>query len=292
MSKISTNLAKLHHKILQKLHVRPGEGRIKAFLREFICFGYKEAICCVFPAFIFGMLAITKFVQFPGIYRYDLLLIACVLMQWLMLKTKLETRHEFYVICVFHLLGISMEIFKVAHGSWAYPEPGYTKIMGVPLYSGFMYASVASYVCQAWRHFDLTYKAWPQLSQNACYASLIYGNFYTNAYVKDIRLIIIPLLLIGFSKTIVYFNTNGQTRQMPMSVSFLLIAFFIWLAENIGTFLGAWRYPHQTKEWTMVKLQLMSSWFLLVIVSVIIVAMLKMWKKDHLPKEANANITL
>ena len=48
-----------------------------------------------------------------------------------------------------------MELFKVHKGSWSYPEEAYTKFFGVPLYSGFMYASVASYMCQAWHWFNL-----------------------------------------------------------------------------------------------------------------------------------------
>ena len=55
----------------------------------------------------------------------------------------LETKKEVGVICFFHLLGVSMEIFKVSHGAWTYPDDGFSKVMGVPLYSGFMYASVA-----------------------------------------------------------------------------------------------------------------------------------------------------
>jgi len=229
----------------------------------------------MFPVFIFSLLAVTKLFTIPGVPRYDLLLVACVAMQYAMYRSGLETKKEVAVICFFHLLGVSMEIFKVSHGAWAYPEPGYSKVMGVPLYSGFMYASVASYICQAWRHFDLKLDAWPSLPQSSSFAFAIYGNFYTNAFVADVRLVIIPLLLVAFWKTWVRFETNGIVRRMPMVLSFFLIAFFVWIAENVGTFLGAWRYPHQESGWSPVRLQLMSSWFLLVIVSIIIVAVLK-----------------
>ena len=65
-----------------------------------------------------------------------------------MYKTKMETKQEIYIICVFHLVGLAMEIFKVNMGSWNYPDYSITKVFGVPLYSGFMYASVASYICR------------------------------------------------------------------------------------------------------------------------------------------------
>ena len=89
------------------------------------------------------------------------MLISCIFMQVVMYSTGIETKDEVLVICIFHLLGLAMELFKVHIGSWSYPENAYTKIGGVPLYSGFMYASVASYMCQAWRRFDLKMLHWP-----------------------------------------------------------------------------------------------------------------------------------
>ncbi len=64
-------------------------------------------------------------------------------MQWIMYKTGLETKDELKVITAFHLIGLLLEIYKVHFGSWSYPEEAYSKIFGVPLYSGFMHASVA-----------------------------------------------------------------------------------------------------------------------------------------------------
>ncbi|MDZ4551831.1 DUF817 family protein, partial [Bacillus cereus] len=57
-----------------------------------------------------------------GLYRYDFILIACLLMQWIMYKTGLETKDELKVITVFHLIGLLLEIYKVHFGSWSYPE--------------------------------------------------------------------------------------------------------------------------------------------------------------------------
>ncbi|MNJ46942.1 hypothetical protein D3C77_420850 [compost metagenome] len=62
---------------------------------------------------------------------------------------------------------------------------------------------------------------------------------------------------------------------MPLLLSFLLIGFFIWVAENVTTFLGAWKYPNQEETWHLVHIGKISSWFLLVVISVIIVAQLK-----------------
>ncbi|MCX8047106.1 MAG: DUF817 family protein, partial [Anoxybacillus gonensis] len=50
------------------------------------------------------------------------------------------------------------------------------------------------------------------------------------------------------------------------------------IAENIATFFGAWQYPNQVDTWSIVHLGKVSSWFLLVIVSFLIVATLKQVK--------------
>ena len=66
-----------------------------------------------------------------------------------------------------------------------------------------------------------------------------------------------------------------QRRLTTWLLAFVLVGFFIWIAENIATFLGAWQYPHQAAAWAPVHLQKVGSWSLLVILSFIIVAQLK-----------------
>ncbi len=39
---------------------------------------------------------------------------------------------------------------------------------------------------------------------------------------------------------------------MPVLFAFVLVAFFIWVAENIRTAAGAWLYPSQDDGWHMV----------------------------------------
>jgi len=58
----------------------------------------------------------------------------------------------------------------------------------------------------------------------------------------------------------------------------VLIAFFIWLAENMATYLGGWAYPDQSERWNWVSIEKISSWALLVIVSFLIVALGKQRK--------------
>ena len=244
-------------------------------MRNLLQFTYLQALCCIFPVIIFAALALSKFVTIPFIPRYDLILLICVAGQVFMLASKLETWDEFKVICLFHIIGLGLELYKVQMGSWSYPEEAFSKVGGVPLYSEFMYASVASYICQSWRRMNLHMYHWPKPFWAVGISVLIYFNFFTHHFTYDIRWILKCLLLIIFFRTVVTFELREKLFKMPMIIAFLLIGFFIWIAENIVTFLGAWQYPNQAVAWSLVHIGKISSWFLLVIISVIIVAQLK-----------------
>ncbi len=280
-------MKRAHQYIIQELNyqrnysrdIHSSESKWAAGLRELFAFAYKNAISCIFPVFIFGMLALSRVFDQSVLPRYDFLLIACVLAQLALFLSGIESKREVAVIFIFHGLGVLLEWHKVNVGSWSYPEEAYTKFMGVPLYSGFMYSSVASYICRAWDNFELNIVRWPHPLLVITVGAMIYINFFTNAYVTDIRWYIVPILLLVFWRTNVEFNTNGQIRRMPMLLAFVLIGFFIWLAENIATFLGAWKYAHQHEGWKLVEASKLTSWSLLVIVSVIIVAQLKQFQR-------------
>lgn len=259
-----------------------------AFFRLVWTFTYKQALCCIFPGIIFISLALTKLLEIPFIARYDLLLLICILTQLLLIKFRLETWDELKVIMVFHVIGLMLEIYKVHMGSWSYPEPGFAKILGVPLYSGFMYASIASYICQAWKRFDLKMTNWPNIWLIICLCVAIYANFFTHHYIVDFRWLLIVLVLVLFRKTYVYFKVNSTQLKMPLSFSFLCIAFFIYVAENIASFYGAWAYPDQLIAWRPVHVSKITSWYLLVIISIIIVAQLKFIKETIAEKEIHA----
>lgn len=258
-------------------------------LYRFLIFGYLEARSCIFPAVIFLTLAASKLLHIPFLPRYDFILLVCVLAQVLMLVFKLETWDEFKVICMFHIIGLLLELYKVHMGSWSYPEAGWSKIGGVPLYSGFMYASVASYICQAWRNLNLRITNWPHAFWTVGISILIYLNFFTHHYVWDIRWWLTLLLAIIFFRTVVHFDVAGKSYRMPMVLSYVLTGFFIWVAENISTFFGAWQYPDQDHVWRIVHIGKISSWFLLVVISIIIVAQLKRVKENEQAADQSAS---
>ena len=133
----------------------------RRFIVEFWFFGLKEARACLFAGLFFIAMFLIPKTGWLGISRYDLLLIFAVSVQAAMLYFKLETWDEVKSITLFHLVGFALEWFKTSGGiqSWSYPEEAYTKIGGVPLFAGFMYAAVGSYIIQAWRLFDLKIKS-------------------------------------------------------------------------------------------------------------------------------------
>jgi uncharacterized membrane protein YoaT (DUF817 family) len=60
---------------------------------------------------------------------------------------------------------------------------------------------------------------------------------------------------------------------MPFLLGFTLIALFIWLAENIGTFTRTWLYPNQMQGWELVSISKLGAWFLLTIMSYVMVTL-------------------
>ena len=105
-----------------------------------------------------------------------------------MLAFKLETWEEAKVIFVFHAVGTAMEIFKTAVGSWIYPEASLLRIGGVPLFTGFMYAAIGSYIARCWRLFDFRFTRHPPLWALSLLARGIYVNFFAHHYLPDARL--------------------------------------------------------------------------------------------------------
>lgn len=258
-------------------------------MKEFIIFGIKQARAAIFAGSFFVLLFASNHLPLFGLARYDFLFITTVIIQAILYFTKLETKDELKVICVFHIIGLILELYKTSPGvgSWSYPEDAFFKIATVPLYSGFMYSAIGSYISQAWKIFKLELIGYKNYALSVMLCSLIYINFFTNHYLYDFRIFLIVAVFALFWKTKVYFTVESKLRWMPLNLSFILIAFFIWVAENISTYFGAWQYPDQVHAWTVVSTQKITSWFLMVIISFILVAYLKHFKKDVLKKASS-----
>lgn len=244
---------------------------------EFLWFGIKEARACLFVGLFFAAIFLMPRAGLLGIPRYDLLLVVAVGIQLWMVRVKLETWDELKAVCLFHAVGFALEAFKVSGSiqSWSYPDFGYTKMFGVPLFSGFMYAAIGSYIVQAWRLLDIRVRHHPPYWMATTIAVLIYLNFFTHHYIGDYRWYLAACALGLYSRTTVVFRPLDRDRRMPLMLGFVLTGFFIWMAENIGTFWGVWRYPNQLGAWSAVHISKWSSWSLLVIMTFTIVASLK-----------------
>jgi uncharacterized membrane protein YoaT (DUF817 family) len=265
---------------------KPTIAGFRRFAVEFWYFGIKEARACLFVALFFTAMFSVPRSGVLGIPRYDVLLIIAIAIQLWMVWTKLETIDELKSICLFHVIGFVLEVFKTSSGiqSWAYPDYAYSKVLGVPLFSGFMYAAVGSYVIQAWRLLDVRIRHHPPYWMAGLNALAIYANFFTHHYIGDYRWYIAAFTLGLYARASVIFRPLDRDRRMPLLLSFILIGFFIWLAENISTFFGVWRYPNQIGAWAVVHLGKWSSWSLLVIMTFTIVANLKHIKsRIHIP---------
>ena len=251
--------------------VRPWaqRSRLNAFAYEFLLFGLKQAWACLFGGTMVFLLITSHFLwpHDAALSRYDALVLAAVVLQALFLVTKLERWDEALVILIFHVVGTAMEVFKTAHGSWIYPEPSLLRIGGVPLFSGFMYAAIGSYVARAWRLFEIRFENYPPLWGPWLLALLSYINFFSHHYMPDLRWGLFAYSVILFGRASFQFTPDLKPRRMPMLLGFALVALFIWFAENVGTFTATWVYPNQADQWRMVSPAKLGSWYLLMMLS-------------------------
>ena len=220
--------------------------RSTTFLYEFLRFGVKQAWACLFGGIMVALLLGTHlwYPTHPLLYRYDFLTIAAVLVQAVMLATGLETWAEAKVILAFHVTGTVMELFKTSVGAWIYPEPSLLHWGAVPLFSGFMYASVGSYMARAWRAFDFRFSRHPPVLAVMAAGLAAYLNFFTHHFLPDVRVVLFALVALLFLRTRIFYRIDRAYRSMPLLLGLVLVSLFIWFAENSGTYARAWIYLH------------------------------------------------
>jgi len=270
------------HQQRAAFHGRCVTGWKSQALFEFICFGIKQGWACLFGGLMLAILLGT-YLYYPEtawLARYDFITLAAIGIQALLMIFKLETWEEARIILIFHIVGTVMEIFKTYMGSWNYPESAMLRIMGVPLFSGFMYACVGSYLARVWRIFDFRFNRFPPLKWQALLAGLVYINFFAHHYLPDIRWALFAGIFLLYGRTIIMFKPDEIHRPMPLVIGLFLVALFIWFAENIGTYARAWSYPGQKDGWHMVSIAKLGSWYLLMLISFVLVAWVHREKKN------------
>lgn len=251
---------------------------MRAFSVELWHFFLANVRASYFGAFLLAIFLLTEVVTAPLISRYDVIFLAAVGFQLCALLAGFERPKEFFVILLFHALATGMELFKThpAVGSWAYPSASDAVfvIATVPLFSGFLYSAVGSYISRAFTFLNLSYERFPAYGHLWVLAALIYVNFFTHHFFYDIRYFLFAYVLLIFYRTTVHFRVYGKRRAMPFLLTVLLTSFFVWIAENIGTFTHIWTYPNQLEYWQLVTFGKMGSWFLLLILSFALVSLI------------------
>lgn len=243
---------------------------MRFFVAQLLRFAWAEARSCAFALAMFAGLAASSVLPLP-IPRYDALLVYAVAVTVTFRALRWESSQEIAIIAGFHLVGLAFEMVKVRLGSWSYPEDAYSKFGGVPLYSGFLYAAVGSYVCAAWRIFSLRLVAFRTVPVTLV-ALAIYANFVSQHWWIDLRIPLALVLILVTWGTVVHFTVGEHRYQMPLALSLTLIGFFLWVAENVATYLGAWQYPYQRGTWQLVHPAKFGAWALLVSVTFVMVA--------------------
>ena len=142
----------------------------------------------------------------------------------------------------------------------------------MPLFSGFMYASVGSFMARAIRNFDMRFVPYPPFWLTTLLAVAIYVNFFAHHFLPDIRTLLFIATIVLFGRTRIWFRISTRFWWMPLPVAALLAAGALWVAENIGTLTGTWLYAGQTPN-RMVSLSKLGSWYLLLYVAFVTVTL-------------------
>jgi len=240
----------------------------RGFFQLFWHFTLKQASACIFGICLLVAMIATRIIWQDDWFlaRYDALLIIAITLQIIFLKTGIESWEEARVILLFHLTGTAMEIFKVNVGSWSYPDPSVIRIFDVPLYSGFMYAAVGSYMARVVRLFDMEMVPFPPAWMHFTLAVLVYINFFSHHYIIDIRYALFAATVLIYGRTRIWFRVRRRWLWMPLPLAAFFSSFFLWIAENIGTATGTWLYSGQ-EAFDMVRFAKMGAWYLLLYVS-------------------------
>lgn len=239
-------------------------------------FSFKAASAALFGILLLLAFAVSASMGselFYGFYRYDYLLFYALIIQAILLYAKLESWAEARVIALFHILAMGMEIFLThpAIASWQYPQPAIFKILTVPLFAGFMYSAVGSFFARSLRLFQVSFERLPSFANMLTLAVLAYINFMSKFFIPDYRVILFVWSVVIFWKTRIHFQLNQHTFQLSMLPVLTLLAFIIWIAENISTFYQIWLYPSQVEKWHMVGWAKLGSWYLLLLLSLVLV---------------------
>ncbi|WP_341368965.1 DUF817 domain-containing protein [Yoonia sp. BS5-3] len=243
-------------------------ARLPAGLADFVMFVLKQGWACLFGGSLLLAIIGTRLIWQDdwALNRYDALFGIAVGLQISFLALKLETWAEARVILLFHISGTAMELFKTHVGSWSYPEEAIFRLQGVPLFSGFMYAAVGSYMARVTRLFDMQFAPFPPMWLHFGLAVLAYVNFFSHHFIWDIRYVLFAGTVLIYARTRIWFRIGRNWYWMPLPLAAFFSSIFLWVAENIGTLTGTWIYSGQNPL-DLVSMDKIGSWYLLLYVA-------------------------
>lgn len=169
---------------------------------------------------------------------------------------------------VFHRMREALRT-RLVRGRWS----GYAfEFLAFGIKQGWACLFGALMLARVWRLFDFRYDRFPPLWLQGLLALAVYVNFFTHHFTLDIRLGLFVASVLIYGPCVIWFRPDRVHRCMPLVLGLVLVALFIWFAENIGTFARAWAYPGQEAGWHMVSLAKLGAWYLLMIISFVLVA--------------------
>ncbi len=231
-----------------------------------------------FGLFLLFIIIISKKINWVYISRYDFIFISAILFQLFLILSKKENKKEFFVIIIFHILATLMELFKTSKSisSWNYPEinNSYFVLLTVPLFAGFFYSAVGSYISRLFKLFKLDFLNFPKYFHLWFLSILIYLNFFSHHFIFDFRYFLFIYSTILFWKTKIIFKIQKKKYSTNFLIPFFSLSIFIWLAENISTFNQIWLYPNQIEKWQWVSFSKIGSWYLLLILSFTLISLI------------------
>ena len=188
---------------------------VLAWSVELALFALLQARAALFGGLLLAFMLVSHFLDLPLLHRYDHIFLFAVLVQIFLLASGQETAREAGVIFGFHCVATVMELYKTsaAIGSWHYPEEAVFALFNVPLFAGFMYSAVGSYIARAWTLLALRFTTYPRFGHTLCLAALIYANFFSHHFMVDLRYLLVGYAMVLFWRTRVAFHGASGARH-------------------------------------------------------------------------------
>lgn len=203
----------------------------------------------MYPAFILTMLVFSHFVPAYVIPRYDFIFIVCIGFLGYMVKQRYHTLRDVGIIALLYYLGLMLEIYKVKTNSFIYYEFGYTEFLGVPLFSGLIYSSLASVLIIAQQKVGLVINTLGNRYLTFGLGMSIYFSFFIPALFYYLQYILLGVAVVFFYKTNVVVFYNNRVYTFPLLFVFGVGAAVAVLAQVLIANVCVFSYTVQHTGW-------------------------------------------